>query len=189
MRWMVFVASALLIGCPESVPGPVGAESGTVAVEPDDGFVVWVEPGVLAASPAPEKAPGGVATWVSGLEQTAKGPLAILNLRGAVDPDFGSAVVAVKQIPIPDFQIPTAEQVEAALAFIGGQRHAGRTVVVHCQGGCGRTGTILALYLRQERGISGEEALAELRALNPCFVETAQQEEMVLTFMFGTPAQ
>jgi hypothetical protein len=191
---LLLLSPAFLMGCPESVPGSVESESAT-AVEaesvaavavPDDGFVVWLEAGSLAASPAPEKAPGGIAAWLSGLSEAGKGPLAILNLRGTEDPDFGGSAAATKQIPIADFQVPTVGQVEEAMAFITGHIAAGRTVVVHCQGGCGRTGTILALYLRQQRGISGPEAIAELRSLKPCFVETKGQEEFISSFDFDS---
>jgi atypical dual specificity phosphatase len=184
MRALVLAASLLLMGCPESVPGPVEAESTSAVVVPNDGFVVWVEAGTLAASPAPEKAPGGVTAWLSGLSEAGKGPLAILNLRDSKDPEFGDLAAVTTQIPIADFQVPTVAQVEEAMEFITGQLAAGRTVVVHCQGGCGRTGTILALYLRQLRGISGPEALSELRALKPCFVETKGQEEFINSYDF-----
>ena len=186
MRSLLYllILSLTLVGCPESVPGPMHPESGAAAVVADDGFVVWLEAGSLAASPAPEKAPGGVSAWLSGLNESGKGPLAILNLRESEDPDFGDLVEVTEQIPITDFKVPTVDQVGAAMAFIAGHIAEGRTVVVHCQGGCGRTGTILALYLRQERGLSGPEAIAELRALDSCFVETKGQEEFVNNFDF-----
>ncbi len=180
----LLVVCICLSGCPESVPGPVERESGVVAADTVDGFVVWVEAGVLAGSPAPEKAPGGVAAWLDGISEAGSGPLAILNLREYADPDFGDSVAATLQVPIADFKVPTIEQANAALEFISANRIAGRTVVVHCQGGCGRTGTILALYLRQVRGLDGAESIAELRALEPCFVETKEQQDFVRDFVF-----
>jgi len=45
---------------------------------------------------------------------------------------------------------------------------------VHCRGGCGRSGMI-ALRLMIEIGEAADDALARLRAVRPCAVETPQQ--------------
>ena len=114
----------------------------------------------------------------------AKGPLAVLNLREFPDPDFGDSVAATLQVPVDDFKVPSLEQANKALEFIAAHRALGHTVVVHCQGGCGRTGTILALHLRQVRDLDGAGAIAALRALSPCMVETTEQEDFVKDFVF-----
>lgn len=184
MRWPIVLLLVCLPGCPGSTlesPGP--QETATQPPDSTD-FVQWVEPGLLAASPAPEKAPGGVPGWLAQVQNQATGPVAVLNLRGATDPDFGESVVATAHVVIPDFQPPTDAQARQALDFLVTQRQEGRTVVVHCQGGCGRTGTILALYLRQTQRLSGGEAIARLREVNPCFVETAKQATFVDAFVF-----
>jgi protein-tyrosine phosphatase len=50
----------------------------------------------------------------------------------------------------------------------------GGRIVVHCRGGCGRTGMI-ALRLMIEAGEVLEVALERLRAVRPCAVETEAQ--------------
>ena len=52
---------------------------------------------------------------------------------------------------------------------------------MHCYGGCGRTGTMLALYL-VHTGYSGEEALKKIRIVRPCSVETEEQEKLILNY-------
>ena len=52
-------------------------------------------------------------------------------------------------------------------------------VVVHCLGGHGRTGTMLACYLVRFLGVSGEEAIEEIRRMRPGSVETVEQEETI----------
>ncbi len=146
---------------------------------------VWVEEGLVAASPAPERTPGGADAWLQSLLDEALHPLAILNLRASPDPDFGDAVAATAHVHITDYQPPTPEQAADAVAFIQQQRAAGRTVVVHCAGGCGRTGTILALYLMAAHQFDGAEALERLREIRACFVETTGQEEFVLSYAPG----
>ncbi|MGB3280173.1 MAG: protein-tyrosine phosphatase family protein, partial [Pseudorhodobacter sp.] len=51
----------------------------------------------------------------------------------------------------------------------------GGRLMVHCRGGCGRTGMI-ALRLMVDTGEEPGAALARLRAVRPCAVETDAQE-------------
>ena len=80
-------------------------------------------------------------------------------------------------LPIRDFGAPTgttaclwpesAGRVRAVLA-------QGGRVLVHCFGGCGRSG-MAALRLLIETGETPEAALLRLRAVRPCAVETEAQ--------------
>ena len=57
----------------------------------------------------------------------------------------------------------------ARRALAGGGR-----VLIHCRAGCGRSG-MAALRLMIECGEAPDEALARLRAVRPCAVETGAQ--------------
>lgn len=80
-------------------------------------------------------------------------------------------------LPIADFGTPDAENaarwndLSATLlaALADGQR-----VLIHCRGGCGRSGMI-ALRLMIAAGEAPDAALARLRAARPCAVETPAQ--------------
>lgn len=50
----------------------------------------------------------------------------------------------------------------------------GGKVLVHCRGGCGRSG-MAAMRLLVERGEAPDAALERLRAVRPCAVETRWQ--------------
>ena len=64
-------------------------------------------------------------------------------------------------------------------AWIDARVAAGKTVVVHCVGGLGRSGMVAASWLCT-RGLSAEDAIALVRAARgPRAVETAVQEECV----------
>lgn len=78
-------------------------------------------------------------------------------------------------LPVEDFAAPTAEQIESGVAAILEARAAGEAVAVHCGGGLGRTGTLLACYLVCSQGLGAREAIGRVRDLRPGSVETADQ--------------
>jgi len=156
-------------------------EPGGHAAQPPPVWWHWVSRNAIIATPAPERAPGGHQAWLDALAEEAgeERPLAILNLREKADPVFGERVAATLHIAVADFTPPTTEQADRAVAFIRANVADGRVVVVHCLGGCGRTGTILAAYLKRTQQIDGMEAIRQLRTISPCFVETKGQEAFV----------
>jgi protein-tyrosine phosphatase len=81
-----------------------------------------------------------------------------------------------RHFPIKDYGVPTADG-PAWSGFASGL-HAvlddGGRVLVHCMGGCGRSGMI-ALRLMVEQGEVSRDALARLREVRPCAVETEAQ--------------
>lgn len=80
-------------------------------------------------------------------------------------------------VPVADFGVPgpaqaadwTRASAAARAALAGGGR-----VLVHCRGGCGRSG-MAVLRLMVEAGEPPETALVRLRTLRPCAVETEAQ--------------
>lgn len=80
-------------------------------------------------------------------------------------------------LPVADFGAPPEEIIaqwspvsQSALRALSG----GGRVLVHCRAGCGRSGMV-ALRLMVESGEPFEAALARLRGLRPCAVETDAQ--------------
>jgi hypothetical protein len=92
-----------------------------------------------------------------------------------LSPDLCAALagrgIAQRWFEIADYSTPQADWGPLSVELNCILRAGGR-VVIHCRGGCGRTGMI-ALRLMEEVGEVG--ALARLRAVRPCAVETEAQ--------------
>lgn len=91
---------------------------------------------------------------------------------------FGEAVGARWwHLPIADYGTPEGDTL-ARWPFVSGVLLAalaqGQRVLIHCRGGCGRSGMI-ALRLMIDAGEAADTALARLRAVRPCAVETDAQ--------------
>lgn len=91
----------------------------------------------------------------------------------------------VLYFPISNYYVPesaaaTRELVDEIIA----QATNGDNIVIHCYGGWGRTGTILALIARRLFGFSGPDAVSWVRRLVPGSVETEEQEQYVAEFTF-----
>ena len=99
-------------------------------------------------------------------------------LNEALVEEFG---FSVKHIPVRDFEAPTLEQVKDFIAFAEKARVEGKKLVVHCDAGIGRTGTVLACYL-VSKGYNAAKAIEEVRVKRPGSVETIEQEELVMKY-------
>ncbi len=77
-------------------------------------------------------------------------------------------------VPIRDFAAPSVEQLATAIAWIDDQLANGNPTLLHCGGGRGRTGTVLAAWL-VAHGRTVEEAVAAVRHIRPRAVETRGQ--------------
>ena len=82
-------------------------------------------------------------------------------------------------IPIRDFDAPSLAQLHEFVELIR-QSHE-RRVIVHCEGGTGRTGTMAAAHWIA-KGRSVAEAIALVRHARPGAVETTEQETSLIEF-------
>lgn len=86
----------------------------------------------------------------------------------------------IYHIPIPDFNVPSIEQINEFWQICKKHEEKKEPILVHCIAGCGRTGIMLGIWLLL-KGIvkSGKEAIEQIRLLRPCSIETLEQEDMI----------
>jgi atypical dual specificity phosphatase len=136
----------------------------------------WVIDGKLAGSAYP----GQFLGWL----YNTQGIRAILSLQPLTSDDLIQARklgFETKTIEIIDFTAGSPEQRETAIQQIDEFQEKGLPTLVHCQGGLGRTGMILALYLVQRKAWTPESAIAHIRRLRKGSIEVnTGQEEAIL---------
>jgi protein-tyrosine phosphatase len=88
--------------------------------------------------------------------------------------------IQVLYLPLPDFSVPTTDDLEQAVRRTIAYAEAGHNIVVHCSAGIGRTGLFMAYLAKQVLGLSGAEALTWVRYYIPRAVETPEQQRLLL---------
>ena len=77
--------------------------------------------------------------------------------------------------PVPDFTAPSPQQLEGMVTFIRECVSKSIPVGVSCMAGLGRTGTVLACYLVEDKGCEAEEAVRRVRQARPGSLENEMQ--------------
>lgn len=137
----------------------------------------WLVPGKLAGCPMPGVVfaadhdlallRGMGVTVLVNLTETpmAEAPLARHGLRSY-------------HMGIVDRRAPPLLWAKLLLAKIELMLREGEVVAVHCLAGLGRTGMVLAAWLVRE-GLTADEALRRLRTIEPGFVQSREQEDLL----------
>jgi protein-tyrosine phosphatase len=81
---------------------------------------------------------------------------------------------------MPDFSVPTKDDLEQAVQHTIAYAQAGHHIVIHCSAGIGRTGLFMAFLAKQVLGLSSAEALQWIRSYIPHAVETPEQQRLLL---------
>lgn len=137
----------------------------------------WVEPNVIAGMARPKSL-----LYISFLKAQNIGLVVTLTDEAELPANWFDASIQNLRIPIKDFEAPTVVQANQALTRIKQVTDTGKGAVVHCAGGLGRTGTILACWLVKNKNITAQEAIEQIRKLRPGSIETPEQEDLIKQF-------
>lgn len=140
----------------------------------------WIIPGRLATTPLP----GAVIDInhdLASLRVVGVTTLITLTKRDIDQEKLRQHGLRNIHLPIYDREPPTVAQLRMLAIRMSTMIDEGEVLAVHCRAGIGRTGTIVAGWLIHE-GLTASAALERIRAINPKFVQTIEQEEFLTTF-------
>jgi protein-tyrosine phosphatase len=93
---------------------------------------------------------------------------------------FGALNIEVLHSPVTDYGLPSVEQAKTIISWVHKRVKAKENVLIHCVGGLGRSGTIMAVYARAYLGKTGEEAIQFVRSIRgEAAIETEEQQNFV----------
>ena len=92
---------------------------------------------------------------------------------------YTDARFKVRDIPVMEFGPPEIEQIDEFCQLLRWADEEAAAVYVHCQAGCGRTGTMTACALVYFHKLPAGVAIDRIRSLRPCSIESDLQEEVV----------
>lgn len=83
--------------------------------------------------------------------------------------------IEYRHVKVEDYGAPPVKELDKVVDYIDSEIMSGRPVIVHCNGGSGRTGTILAAYLMKKEHLTAEQAALEVKKIRGRTIRHAKQ--------------
>lgn len=118
-------------------------------------IIKWIIPGKIAGSPFPLSKE---LISLPDLNLMLVVNLTSQRLPNSLKEQLKTSGIRFERFPVPDFGIPSQDTIKHYLQIVCETLQHEQAVLTHCIAGCGRTGTMIGLYL-VTHGYSSREAL------------------------------
>ena len=136
----------------------------------------WLLPKRIAGTSTPRR-------WEQLQALVAEGVSHLVSLSPEVaPPNLVIRGLTIHFIGVKESKAPSLEQFQDFINICEEARRKKEGVAVHCAGGNGRTGSMLAVYLVWSRGVEARAAVKEVRRTRPGSIEFKEQMEAVLSY-------
>lgn len=96
---------------------------------------------------------------------------------------IGEGKIDYFHLSIEDYGAPSLEELDNVVDYMSRQIDDGKPVMVHCSGGRGRTGTILAAYLLKKRKVlNAYQTINKLRKIRGESIQSKDQENILFDY-------